>query len=75
LLDSGVRTGGDIVKALALGADFVLLGRAFQYGVAALGRAGGDHVAEILFDELRNTMAQLGIASLSEATRDLVRDD
>ena len=60
MVDSGVRCGLDIVRALALGADFVLLGRAFHYGVAALGPGGGDHVAEILLEETRNVMAQIG---------------
>jgi len=66
IFDSGVRTGLDILRALSMGADFVLLGRAFMYGVAALGEYGGDHVATILKDDLQNNMVQLGIASLSE---------
>ncbi len=75
LLDSGIRTGEDVLKARALGADFVLLGRAFQYGVAALGRRGGDHVAEILFDELKNTMSQIGLRDLTDVTREFLRAD
>ena len=59
-------SGLDIARALALGADFVLLGRAFMYGVAALGERGGDHVAEILIEDLKNNMTQLGCASLEE---------
>lgn len=66
LFDSGVRSGLDIMRALALGADFVLLGRAFQYGVAALGQAGGDLVTEILMADLKNNMSQTGCASLTE---------
>ena len=66
LVDSGARTGADIAKALALGADFVLLGRAFQYGVAALGARGGDHVARILIDEMTNVMAQIGARTLTD---------
>lgn len=64
LFDSGVRNGLDIMKALSLGADFVLLGRAFVYGVSALGNIGGDHVVEILMDDLKNNMVQLGIEDL-----------
>ena len=66
LVDSGARTGADVAKALALGADFVLLGRAFQYGVAALGTRGGDHVARILIDEITNVMAQIGARTLTD---------
>jgi len=63
ILDSGVRTGLDIVRAILLGADFVLLGRAFLYGVAALGVKGGDHVARLLKEDTTNNMRQLGVAS------------
>jgi L-lactate dehydrogenase (cytochrome) len=66
LFDSGVRSGLDIARAIALGADFVLLGRAFMYGVAALGERGGDHVAELLMADLKNNMIQLGCARLDE---------
>lgn len=66
VFDSGVRTGLDIMRALALGADFVMLGRPFMYGVAALGEAGGGHVVEILREDLRNNMVQLGCRELGE---------
>lgn len=66
LFDSGVRSGLDILRALSLGADFVLLGRAFVYGVAALGRYGGHYVTELLLDDLKNNMVQLGIEDFSE---------
>ena len=65
LLDSGVRSGEDIVKALALGANFVLLGRPFLFAAAALGgAAGGPRVIEVLSSELSGSLAQLGCASV-----------
>ena len=63
ILDSGVRTGLDIGRAIMLGADFVLLGRAFLYGVAALGDRGGDYVSRLLKEDTTNNMRQLGVAS------------
>ena len=66
LFDSGVRTGLDIMRALSLGADFVLLGRGFVYGVAALGKYGGDHVVEILKEDLTNNMVQLGVENVRQ---------
>ena len=66
VFDSGVRSGLDICRALALGADFVMLGRGFIYGVAALGRSGGDHVAELLRLDLLSNLANLGCTDLSQ---------
>ncbi|MEO0474295.1 MAG: alpha-hydroxy acid oxidase [Bacteroidota bacterium] len=66
LFDSGVYTGLNIMRALYLGADFVLMGRGFVYGVAALGQYGGDHVANLMMDDLRNNMVQLGVGSIAE---------
>ena len=70
IVDSGIMSGLDVVRALACGADFVMLGRAFMYAVAALGKDGGDHAAEILLEEVRDVMAQLGIASI-DGLRDI----
>lgn len=59
-VDSGPRTGLDIARMLASGADFVFLGRPFIYGVGALGRRGGEHAIHILQEELRAVLIQLG---------------
>ena len=66
IFDSGIRTGLDIMRALYLGADFVLAGRAFVAAVAAIGQYGGDHAAHILIDDLKNNMLQAGVSNLNE---------
>ena len=66
VVDSGFRRGADIVKALALGADTVMLGRAALYGLAAAGEAGVSRAMDILEDEIRRTLTLLGVASVSE---------
>lgn len=72
LLDSGVRHGTDIARALALGADAVLLGRAVLYGVAAFGEAGAARALALLRHEFETAMALLGARCPAEITRDLV---
>lgn len=64
IYDSGVAWGLDIMRALAMGADFVMLGRAFQYGVAAFGAAGIDQVIHILKADITANMSQLGLEDL-----------
>ncbi|MBN9098620.1 MAG: alpha-hydroxy-acid oxidizing protein [Pseudonocardia sp.] len=69
LLDGGVRRGGDVVKALALGAKACLVGRPWVYGLAAGGTPGVERVLEILRDEIDRTLALIGrpgVASLDE---------
>ncbi|MFD8338260.1 alpha-hydroxy acid oxidase [Streptomyces solisilvae] len=61
LFDSGVRSGLDVSRAIALGADAAFSGRGFLLGLAAAGRRGGDHVAALLTDELRTAMGQFGV--------------
>ena len=74
LVDSGFRRGADIVKALALGSQGVLLGRATLYGLAAAGRRGVDHVIELLKSEIDRTLALLGCSSLADLDRAMVHD-
>ncbi len=59
MLDSGLRSGPDVARALASGAEFAFLGRSFMYGVAALGAAGGQHTISILKTQLRQVMEQV----------------
>jgi 4-hydroxymandelate oxidase len=73
LLDGGVRRGTDVLKALALGARAVLLGRAVLWGLAADGEAGAAYVLRLLRDELDLAMALAGAPTVREITRDLVR--
>jgi 4-hydroxymandelate oxidase len=73
LLDGGVRRGTDVLKALALGARAVLLGRAILWGLAADGEAGAAYVLRLLRDELDLAMALAGTPTVKEITRDLVR--
>lgn len=70
LFDSGIRSGADIFKALALGAAAVLVGRPWLYGLALDGAAGAEAVMERLLAELDLTMALSGVASIDEITRD-----
>ena len=76
-VDSGIRRGSDIVKALALGADACSIGRAYLYGLAAAGSPGVSGVIEILADELRRTMTLVGVSSVAELKErgsDVVRE-
>lgn len=73
VLDSGVRSGEDVAKAIVMGANFVLLGRPWLYAAAALGpEAGAAKVIEILRGELDNALSQLGCATIPELTNDLL---
>jgi isopentenyl diphosphate isomerase/L-lactate dehydrogenase-like FMN-dependent dehydrogenase len=65
LVDGGVRRGSDVVKAVALGARAVLVGRPYLYGLAASGQSGVERVLEILEDEMSRTMALLGCRDLA----------
>jgi L-lactate dehydrogenase (cytochrome) len=72
LFDSGVRSGLDVVRALALGAQVALAGKAFLWGLGALGPRGPEHVLALLIEEMRAVLGQLGAASPA-AAREVVR--
>jgi L-lactate dehydrogenase (cytochrome) len=65
-LDTGIMSGADIVAAIALGARFTMIGRAYLYGLMAGGRQGVDRAIEILRDQIVRTMKLLGVAGLEE---------
>lgn len=73
MVDGGVRRGTDVIKALALGADFVWIGRPFLYAAIAGGEAGVTRAITLMQAEIDRDLALLGIRSLSEITPDLVR--
>jgi L-lactate dehydrogenase (cytochrome) len=81
LMDGGIMSGTDVLKALACGANAVLVGRAFVLGLAALGPDGAHHVAQTLMEELRIALAQsgacdvAGVAALARRHRDAWRAD
>ena len=70
LVDGGVRSGLDVVRMLALGADFVLLGRAWAYSLAADGEAGVAHMLKLVEAEMRVAMALTGCTKIGEIGRD-----
>ncbi|HEY7240412.1 MAG TPA: alpha-hydroxy acid oxidase [Burkholderiales bacterium] len=71
--DGGIRGGQDVLKALALGARATLIGRAFAYGLGAMGEAGVTRALEIIQRELDVTMALCGLRSVREANRSILR--
>jgi (S)-mandelate dehydrogenase len=67
LLDSGVRSGQDVMRALALGADAAFAGKSFLWAVAALGDEGPDQLVQLYTDELRASLGQIGALSIKDA--------
>jgi (S)-mandelate dehydrogenase len=73
LMDSGIRSGLDVVRAVALGAEGAFAGKAFLWGVGALGPDGPGHVIDIMVDEMRSALGQIGARSLAEARSVIIR--
>ena len=73
ILDGGIRRGSDVVKAIALGARACMIGRAFNYGVAADGQAGAERALDILITEIDRTLALIGRPTLADLDRSALR--
>jgi L-lactate dehydrogenase (cytochrome) len=73
MLDSGVRRGTDVLTALALGADFVFVGRPFLFAASVFGEPGVSHAIRLLAEEIDRNMAMLGVRSLDEVSPEHLR--
>lgn len=72
MMDSGLRSGPDIARTMASGAEFTFLGRSFMYGVSALGNQGGDHTISLLKTELQQVMEQICCENTSDFPNHLI---
>ena len=72
LLDSGVRSGQDVIRAVAMGARGVFIGRAFLYGLGAMGEAGVTKALEIIYNEADITMAFCGLRNIKDVNRNIL---
>jgi L-lactate dehydrogenase (cytochrome) len=73
MMDSGVRSGTDVARTMAAGAEFAFLGRTFMYSVAALGDDGGDHIISVLKTELQQVMEQICCAKVQDFEKHLMK--
>lgn len=73
LFDSGIRSGLDVARAMAIGASFVFCGRAFMFGLGAVGADGPGHTYDVLVDGLINVMAQTGCEEIAQLSERLVK--
>ena len=72
IFDSGIRSGGDIVRALAFGADYVMIGRPLMYAIGADGARGLRKIIEIIIGELSTTLGLVGLTDINEVTSEIV---
>ncbi len=73
MMDSGIRSGSDVARALAVGADFTFLGRTFMYSTAALGNEGGQHAMAILKRQLKQVMEQVCCGRVDDFPKHLIK--
>ncbi len=74
IFDSGIRGGSDIVRALALGADFTMIGRPVMYGIGADGAKGLKKVVDIIKDELSTTLGLVGLTNVKDISSDIIAE-
>ncbi len=74
MMDSGMRSGPDVARAIASGAQFTFMGRSFMYGVSALGKHGGLHTIALLKTQLKQIMEQIGCEQVKDFPKHLVRE-
>jgi (S)-mandelate dehydrogenase len=73
IYDSGIRSGEDVVRAMALGADAVFAGKAFLWSLGALGHDGPGHALDLFIDEVRAAMGQIGAKTFDQARSTFIR--
>ena len=73
IMDSGIRTGPDVARTIASGADFAFMGRTFMYGVTALGDEGGNHTISILKTQFKQVMEQVNCARVADLPNHLIK--
>lgn len=73
MMDSGIRSGPDVARTMASGAAFTFMGRSFMYGVAALGKQGGDHTISLLKTELQQVMEQICCEDVTDFKKHLIK--
>ena len=72
LFDSGIRGGSDIIRALALGANYVMLGRPLMYGIGADGEKGLRRILDIIKDELSTALGLVGLTDISDVSSEII---
>jgi isopentenyl diphosphate isomerase/L-lactate dehydrogenase-like FMN-dependent dehydrogenase len=72
IFDSGIRSGGDIVRALAFGADYVMIGRPLMYAIGADGAQGLRKIIEIIKEELSTTLGLVGLTDINDVTSEII---
>ena len=74
IFDSGIRCGSDIVRALAMGADFTMIGRPLMYGIGADGTRGLKRVVDIIKDELSTALGLVGLTDIKDISSDIIAE-